>query len=162
MIRREADENGKTMVCTTYQAGNDIYDKFDKVLVLAEGLVTYYGPRSQARSYFEDLGFVFPKGANVADFLTSVTVLTERIVAPGMEEKVPNTPQEFEARYRASAIYREAVDAIIPPEKLASEEEDLATAVAREKRKGHIPRPPSVYTTGLWAQIIACMIRSVP
>ncbi|KAL3438203.1 ABC-2 type transporter-domain-containing protein [Aspergillus tetrazonus] len=159
MIRREADENGKTMVCTTYQAGNDIYDKFDKVLVLAEGLVTYYGPRSQARSYFEDLGFVFPKGANVADFLTSVTVLTERIVAPGMEEKVPNTPQEFEARYRASAIYREAVDAIIPPEKLASEEEDLATAVAREKRKGHIPRPPSVYTTGLWAQIIACMIR---
>ncbi|KAL4769136.1 ABC-2 type transporter-domain-containing protein [Aspergillus nidulans var. acristatus] len=159
MIRREADENGKTMVCTTYQAGNDIYDKFDKVLVLAEGLVTYYGPRCQARDYFEDLGFVFPKGANVADFLTSVTVLTERIVAPGMEEKVPNTPQEFEARYRASAIYREAVDAIVPPEKLASEEEDLATAVAREKRKGHIPRPPSVYTTGLWAQIIACMIR---
>ncbi|KAL5049175.1 hypothetical protein BDW71DRAFT_217786 [Aspergillus fruticulosus] len=159
MIRREADENGKTMVCTTYQAGNDIYDKFDKVLVLAEGLVTYYGPRSQARRYFEDLGFVFPKGANVADFLTSVTVLTERIVAPGMEEKVPNTPQEFETRYRASSIYQEAVDAIVPPEKLVSEEEDLATAVAGEKRKGHIPRPQSVYTTGLWAQIIACMIR---
>ncbi|KAL4998359.1 ABC-2 type transporter-domain-containing protein [Aspergillus recurvatus] len=159
MIRREADENGKTMVCTTYQAGNDIYDKFDKVLVLAEGLVTYYGPRSQARRYFEDLGFVFPKGANVADFLTSVTVLTERVVVPGMEEKVPSTPQEFEARYRASSIYREAVDAIVPPEKLVSEEEDLATAVAREKRKGHIPRPQSVYTTGLWTQIIACMIR---
>ncbi|KAL4778651.1 ABC-2 type transporter-domain-containing protein [Aspergillus varians] len=159
MIRREADENDKTMVATMYQAGNDIYAQFDKILVLADGLVTYYGPRSQARAYFEDMGFVCPKGANIADFLTSVTVLTERIVAPGLEGVVPNTPQEFEARYRKSSVYREAMDNIVDPEKLVSEEEDLAAAVVREKKKRYIPRPQSVYTTGLWDQVIACTIR---
>lgn len=159
MLRRESDESSKTMVATMYQAGNDIYNQFDKILVLAEGLVTYYGPRSQARAYFEDLGFICPKGANIADFLTSVTVLTERVVAPGMEEKVPNTPQEFEARYRASSIYQDARDSIVAPEKLGSEEEDLAAAVLREKKRRHIPRPQSVYTTGLWDQVIACVIR---
>ncbi|KAL3484275.1 ABC-2 type transporter-domain-containing protein [Aspergillus germanicus] len=159
LLRREADENRKTMVATMYQAGNAIYDEFDKVLVLADGLVTYYGPRSQARAYFEELGFVCPKGANIADFLTSVTVLTERIVASGMEEKAPNTPEEFAARYRESSVYRDSMDSIVPPEKLVSEDEGLAVAVTQEKRKHHIPRPQSVYTTGLWDQVIACTIR---
>ncbi|KAL4804144.1 ABC-2 type transporter-domain-containing protein [Aspergillus unguis] len=159
MLRREADENQKTIVTTTYQAGNDIYAQFDKVLVLAEGLVTYYGPRSLARAYFEDMGFVCPKGANIADFLTSVTVLTERVVAPGMEEKVPNTPEEFEARYRASSVYTDAMSTIVAPEKLVHEEDDLLAAVLRERTKRHIPRPQSVYTTGIWNQVLACTIR---
>ncbi|KAL3481383.1 ABC-2 type transporter-domain-containing protein [Aspergillus californicus] len=161
MIRKEADENDKTMVATMYQAGNSIYDEFDKVLVLADGLVTYYGPRGLARRYFEEMGFIFPKGANTADFLTSVTVLTERVVAPGMEGKVPNTPQEFEARYHQSTICREAMDSIVPPEKLVSEDEDLAAAVLSEKKKNHIPRPQSVYTTGLWDQVMACTVRQI-
>ncbi|RAK96058.1 putative ABC multidrug transporter [Aspergillus ibericus CBS 121593] len=159
MLRREADENQKTMVATMYQAGNGIYDEFDKILVLADGLVTYYGPRALARAYFEDMGFVCPKGANIADFLTSVTVITERIVAPGMEEKVPNTPAEFEARYHQSAIYSQAMNDIVPPEKLVNEEENLALAVAMEKRKQYIPRSKSVYTAGLWDQIVSCTIR---
>ncbi|KAL5337204.1 ABC-2 type transporter-domain-containing protein [Aspergillus crustosus] len=142
MIRKAADEQHKTMV-----------------LVLADGLVTYYGPRSQARAYFEEMGFVCPKGANIADFLTSVTVLTERIVASEMEEKVPSTPQEFEAYYRASCIYHQEMSSIVPPDKLIAEDEDLAAAVASEKKKRHIPRPQSVYTIGLGDQVVACTIR---
>ncbi|KAL4875271.1 ABC-2 type transporter-domain-containing protein [Aspergillus karnatakaensis] len=158
-LRQGADEQSKTVVATMYQAGNGIYDQFDKVLVLADGLVTYYGPRSMARGYFEDMGFVCPKGANIADFLTSVTVLTERVVAAGMEEKVPNTPKEFENRYRNSLVYYQAMESIVPPEKLSFEDEELTLAVAGEKKKRHIPRPQSVYTTGLGDQIIACTIR---
>jgi ABC-type multidrug transport system ATPase subunit len=159
MLRREADRNDKTIVTTTYQAGNGIYDQFDKVLVLAEGRVTYYGSRRLARQYFEDLGFICPKGANIADFLTSVTVLTERTVRPGCEEKVPNTPEEFEYCYHNSAIYREQLSAIVPPEKLTYETEDLEMAVASEKGKQHIPRKTSPYTAKLWSQIGACTVR---
>lgn len=144
---------------TTYQAGNAIYDQFDKVLVLADGRVTYYGPRSLARSYFEGLGFVCPKGANIADFLTSVTVHTERIVLGGMEEKVPNTPDEFETAYHESKIYRDMMEDIVPPEKLEKEKDDLIMAVAKEKSKPHIPRGHSPYTTKLQDQIVSCTIR---
>ncbi|GAB1210146.1 hypothetical protein APSETT445_008936 [Aspergillus pseudonomiae] len=159
LLRREADENDKTMVATMYQAGNGIYDEFDKILVLAEGRVIYYGPRTMARGYFEDMGFVVPKGANIADFLTSVTVVTERIVQPGLEEKVPSTPEEFESRFLASAINAQMLDAIEPPEKLTHEKDDLEMAVANEKKKKHVPRPQSVYTTSLWDQVRACTVR---
>ncbi|CAI4214022.1 unnamed protein product [Parascedosporium putredinis] len=74
-LREQADRNGRTVVATMYQAGNGIYDKFDKVLVLAEGRVIYYGPRVLAKSYFENLGF---------------------------EGRVPTTPAEFEAVYKRS------------------------------------------------------------
>ncbi|KAJ5296249.1 uncharacterized protein N7443_007142 [Penicillium atrosanguineum] len=159
MLRREADQNEKTIVTTTYQAGNGIYDQFDKVLVLAEGKVTYYGPRSMAKGYFESLGFICPKGANVADYLTSVTVLTERIVRPGWEEKVPNTPEEFEALYHGSPVYTTQMDAMELPEKLSHETDDLKIAVAAEKRKQHLPRAQSVYTAGLWKQVASCTVR---
>lgn len=159
MLRREADRNDKTIITTTYQAGNGIYDQFDKVLVLAEGHVTYYGPRRIARKYFEDLGFICPKGANVADFLTSVTVVTERTIRPGWEEKVPNTPEDFETCYQGSSICQDQISSIVDPEKLSYEAEDLELAVTSEKRKQHIPRNSSVYTASLWDQIAACALR---
>lgn len=73
-----------TDILLTQQAGNGIYDLFDRVLVLAEGQCIYYGPRKLARGYFEgksgfthlsyrcsvrilDLGFICADGANVAD-----------------------------------------------------------------------------------------------
>ncbi|KAG2419095.1 hypothetical protein HFD88_002199 [Aspergillus terreus] len=159
LLRQEANENDKTIVATMYQAGNGIYNEFDKILVLADGRTIYYGPRSLARQYFEEMGFVCPKGANIADFLTSVTVLTERVIRPGMEEKVPNTPEEFEARYHASDIHAQMMDDISPPEKLTKEKDDLVMAVASEKRKKHVPRPQSPYTTSLWRQVAACTVR---
>lgn len=154
MLRRAADENDKTIIATTYQAGNGIYDEFDKVLVLAEGRVIYYGRRDQARAYFENLGFVFPKGANTADFLTSVTVITERIVRPGWENKVPNTPEEFESRFQASPHYQHGDET--DPEKLGYETEDIQAAVSSERGR-HLLE--SVYTTQLWEQVGACILR---
>lgn len=159
MLRQEATENEKTMVATMYQAGNGIYNEFDKILVLADGRVTYYGPRALARPYFEEMGFECPKGANIADFLTSVTVLTERVVRPGMEEKVPSTAEEFEALYQASPIHSQMMDDINPPEKLTKEKDDLIMAVTSEKKRKHVPRPQSPYTTSLWSQIAACTVR---
>lgn len=159
LLRQEANDFNKTIVTTTYQAGNAIYDNFDKVLVLAESRVIYYGPRALARSYFEDMGFVCPKGANIADFLTSVTVLTERIVREGMEEKVPSTPEEFETVYQASAIHTQMVESIVPPENLENEKDDLIMAVTSEKRKAHIPRGQSPYTTKLPEQVAALTVR---
>ena len=161
MLRREADENEKTMVATMYQAGHGIYNEFDKILVLADGRVTYYGPRELAQAYFEDLGFVTPKGANIADFLTSVTVVTERIIKPGMEKNVPNTPEDFETRFQENCMYKDMMKSIELPEKLASEEEMLKLAVTQEKRKKHLPRPRSPYTANLWEQILSCTIRWV-
>ena len=163
-LRRSADEQRTTVVATLYQAGNAIYDTFDKVLVLAEGCVIYYGPTREARGYFEQLGFVCPRGANIADFLTSVTVLTEREVSPKLLAEggsVPNTPEEFEAAFRRSSIFRNMQAATEAVEELGAEVDDLTAAVAGEKKKRHFwtVGPRSVYTAGLKDQIRYCTVR---
>ncbi|KAJ5863488.1 hypothetical protein N7455_007556 [Penicillium solitum] len=57
-LRSIADEQRKTIIASLYQAGNAIYDQFDKVMVIAAGRTIHYGPRHLARPYFEEMGFV--------------------------------------------------------------------------------------------------------
>ena len=66
-IRAMTDVMGLSSIVTLYQAGNGIYDLFDKVLVLDEGKQIYYGPAAAAKSFMEDLGFVYTDGANVGE-----------------------------------------------------------------------------------------------
>ncbi|KAE8374201.1 ABC-2 type transporter-domain-containing protein [Aspergillus bertholletiae] len=157
-LRKAANVQRKTIITTLYQAGNAIFDQFDKVIVLASGRVIYYGPREYAQQYFEDMGFVCGRGANIADFLTAVTVPTERMVRPGCEDKVPNTVAEFEAHYKESAMYKAMLDKIVSPSELQQETETFKSHVSKEvsKKGGKIK---SVYTVPLWQQIIACTIR---
>jgi ATP-binding cassette subfamily G (WHITE) protein 2 (SNQ2) len=91
-------------VVSLYQAGNGIHELFDKVTVIAEGRVLFYGPRRDARPYFEEMGFEHLDGANTADYLTAVTATNERKIKKGMEGKVPTTPAEFAGRYAKSSI----------------------------------------------------------
>ncbi|KAJ4183507.1 hypothetical protein NW755_009542 [Fusarium falciforme] len=159
-LRRDADRNGKSVVLTTYQAGNGIFDAFDKVLVLAEGRVIYYGLRAAAKSYFEEMGFVCPRGANVADFLTSVTVKTEREIAPGFEGRVPTTAEEFEAAYKRSEVCQLMARLVQRPENMDDQVEDLKMAVEREKRqRSWRIGKRGVYTAGLREQVINCTQR---
>ncbi|KAF4445685.1 ATPase [Fusarium albosuccineum] len=159
-LRRDADRNAKSVVVTTYQAGNGIFDSFDKVLVLAEGRVIYYGLREAAKAYFEDMGFVCPRGANVADFLTSVTVQTEREIAPGFEDRVPNTAEEFEDAYKRSETCQLMRQLLQQPENMRDQVEDLQMAVQREKRQRRWRLGKrDVYTAGLREQVINCTRR---
>jgi ABC-type multidrug transport system ATPase subunit len=98
-IRAMTDILGLSTIVTLYQAGNGIYEQFDKVLVLDSGKQLYYGPRQDAVPFMEELGFVCVDGSNKGDFLTGVTVLTERKIAPGYENKFPRTNEDIAAAY---------------------------------------------------------------
>src|ERR1700733_10717118 len=90
-IRAMTDIFGLASIVTLYQAGNSIYNLFDKVLLIDEGMQLYYGPMKEARPFMEELGFVCNDGANVADYLTGVTVPTERKIREGFEATYPRT-----------------------------------------------------------------------
>lgn len=103
-LRSMTDTMGMATIVTLYQAGNGIYDLFDKVLVLDEGKQVYYGTREQARLFMESLGFVCSDGANVADFLTGVTVPSERKIKPDFESRFPRNNIELAQAYQRSDI----------------------------------------------------------
>ncbi|KAI1422119.1 putative ABC multidrug transporter [Xylaria sp. FL1777] len=164
VLRRVTDDQRKTMIATLYQAGNGIYNQFDKVLVLAEGRQIYYGPTSEAKAYFENLGFRCTPSGNVADFLTSVTVPTEREVLPGFESTAPKTAEDFERAYRNSSAYRTTQTGMMTDTQLLRDEVDRLDK-RRELEKNRtfhfLSREHSVYQVSFTKQVWACTTRQL-
>ena len=46
-----------TTFVSLYQAGEGIYEQFDKVMVLNESRIVYFGPAKEARQYMIGLGY---------------------------------------------------------------------------------------------------------
>ncbi|CAH0025077.1 unnamed protein product [Clonostachys rhizophaga] len=77
------------------------------VLVLDGGRQIFYGPMREATPFMEALGFICQDGANTADFLTSVTVPTERETKAN--KSFPTSAEEIQKQYEASPIYESMV-----------------------------------------------------
>lgn len=164
-------------IVTIYQAGNGIYDLFDKALVLDEGKEIYYGPLKAAKPFMEDLGFVCADGANVADFLTGkhvpsgfqqsitdtwlgVTVPTERSIRPGFEIKFPRNADAILAQYQLSDIKKEMeAEYDYPTTREAKEQtEEFAQAIEDEKHRSILMKKLPV-TVGFTTQLKAAIRR---
>ncbi|KAL4744626.1 hypothetical protein BDW72DRAFT_212322 [Aspergillus terricola var. indicus] len=158
-LRAMTDVNGLATIVTLYQAGNGIYNLFDKVLVLDEGKQIYYGPAAEAKPFMEELGFVYTEGGNIGDFLTGVTVPTERKIQPGYESRFPRNADEIRALYEKSPTYSQMIaEYDYPQTPLAKERtEAFKESVAWEQSK-QLPKGSSL-TIGFWSQLVACTIR---
>lgn len=153
------DVLGLSSIVTLYQAGNGIYNLFDKVLVLDEGKEIYYGPMKEARPFMESLGFLCADGANVADFLTGVTVPTERQVSPEFRDRFPRNADEIRELYVKSAVHEEMRAEYSYPTADETKErtKEFANGVAYEKSK-YLPSSSSM-TVGFPTQVKACVER---
>ncbi|KAI4146618.1 MAG: hypothetical protein L6R39_003391 [Caloplaca ligustica] len=158
-IRAMTDVVGLTSVVSLYQAGNGIYDLFDKVLVLDEGREIYYGPREEARPFMEELGFVCGDGANVGDFLTGVTVPTERQIRPGFEASFPRTAVEIRDDYSRSDTKAIMEKEYTYPQSDEAKEntKEFREAVAYDKDKTLPKKSP--LTVSFPKQVKACVVR---
>ncbi|KAL4724201.1 ATP-binding cassette transporter snq2 [Fusarium chlamydosporum] len=150
-----------TTFVSLYQASENIYNLFDKVLVIDGGKQVYFGPASSARSYFESLGFAPRPRQTSADYLTGCTDEWEREYAPGRsEENAPHNAETLAEAFKKSDAYK-SLDAEMAEYKasLAHETEthnDFQMAV-KESKRGTSKR--SVYSTGFHLQVWALMKR---
>ena len=72
-VRNLANQN-RTIICTIHQPSPITYFLFDKLLLMAEGRVIYFGPARDVVNYFSSSVYKFPyiRGTNPADFVISV------------------------------------------------------------------------------------------
>jgi ABC-type multidrug transport system ATPase subunit len=160
VLRTLADIEHNTSVVSLYQAGNGIYDLYDKVTVIAEGRVIFYGPRGEARGYFEDLGFVHPDGGNTADFLTSVTAVNEREISKDHQGPVPTSAADFADAYQKSDIanrMREELEQHLREESIKAETE--ATQDAIQQQKSRLAPKKRAEKVDFFTQVRAALIR---
>jgi len=69
---RNLSETGRTVIFTIHQPSSDIFDQFRDLMLLSEGHIVYFGPASEAVSYFSALGHKCPKHYNPADFFLNL------------------------------------------------------------------------------------------
>jgi ABC-type multidrug transport system ATPase subunit len=120
LLRESTSSHQSTVAVSLYQASEAMYkvsvapylhlllvrlkrrQNFDKVILLYKGRQIYFGPIESAASYFISLGFVRPERATTADFLTSMTNPSERLVADGYSNRAPRTSDDFARAWKQS------------------------------------------------------------
>lgn len=159
------DVSNKATITTLYQAGEQIFQCMDKVLVIDEGRCIYEGPATEAKQYFTDLGFYCPDRQTTADFLTACTDATERRFRQGFEKSAPKSPEELEKAFRNSPNYQKVLDDVRLYEK-DLEQSGYADAkefeqTVREGKSHRTVSKRSPYTVSFSRQVLACMQREI-
>ncbi|KAG4438299.1 hypothetical protein IFR05_006234 [Cadophora sp. M221] len=150
-----------TTFVSLYQASENIYKQFDKVLVIDAGRQVYFGPSSEARAYFESLGFKEKPRQTSPDFLTGCTDPFEREYADGRSsENAPHSPETLAEAFDKSRFSTQLGNEMDEYRKSIAEnkqrQEDFLTAVHDSKRKG---ASRSVYSIPFYLQVWALMQR---
>ncbi|ESZ91198.1 ABC-transporter [Sclerotinia borealis F-4128] len=162
-LRMTANLCGSCHLVAIYQASQQIYEEFDKAVVLYEGRQIYFGPCDQAKQYFIDMGWECPSRQTTGDFLTSITNTSERKVRPGFEKKVPRTPEEFEKYFKDSKIFKRMMNEMKSHEEefpMGGKTLDQFKASRKGMQANHI-RPESPYTVSMVMQTKYCAKRAV-
>jgi ATP-binding cassette, subfamily G (WHITE), member 2, SNQ2 len=138
-----------------YQAGESLFNLFDKVILIDQGQCLYFGSTDTVKQYFQDLGFVCPDRWTTADFLTSVSDVHERSIKEGWENRIPRSAAQFAEAYRNSDICRKNIEDIRDFEKQTEVQrrDRLANQSKATKKKN--------YTLPFHKQVWACTQRQV-
>lgn len=161
-LRIMTDVSDRTTFVTLYQAGEQIYELMDKVLLIDSGRCVYSGPAKDAKQYFLDLGYVCPDRQTTPDFLTGITDPNERQFQDGFRDRAPKTPEELENAYKSSNVYRGVLREIEEYER-ELEQTNFADARAFEQttreQKSKTTMKKSSYTVSFLRQVYACTLR---
>ncbi|KAF3937032.1 hypothetical protein ABW19_dt0210161 [Dactylella cylindrospora] len=153
-IRALTNMTGVSTAVALYQAGQSLYDLFDKVLLIDEGKCCYYGSTENAKAYFTNLGFECPERWTTSDFLTSVTDPHGRKIREGWEDKVPRSAADFQQAYLESDERRRVEAEIEGFEK----ELEGQVRLRQEKMKGKDAGQRN-FTVSFPEQVRACTVR---
>ena len=161
-LRIMTDISDRTTLVTLYQAGEQIYELMDKVLLIDEGRMVYQGPANEAKQYFIDQGLHCPDRETTADFLTSVTDPAQRVYREGYEAQAPKTAEEFERAFKNSPNYQKVLADVADYEKYLQQTDHVDARefkqTVKEQKSKHVSSK-SNYTVSFWRQVLACTKR---
>ncbi|CAL8086730.1 unnamed protein product [Orchesella dallaii] len=139
---------GKTIICTIHQPASGTFALFDKLLLLSEGRVAYFGDAHGAPTYFASIGYPCPETYNPADFYIQTLA-----IRPGNLEECLQRSNDICDQFAESDEAQYAL-------KMAArfERDDRLSVMLREISK---VRKKSPFKASWCAQFRACLWRSV-
>lgn len=151
-----------TTFVSLYQASENIYKQFDKVLVIDSGRQVFFGPTTEARLYFEGLGFREKPRQTTPDYVTGCTDPFEREFKDGRSaEDVPSTPQALAEAFEGSTFSKKLDEEMVAYRAQVEQQKQTYDdfEVANQEAKRKFTPKTSVYSIPLHLQIWALMQR---
>eukprot|EP00057_Strongylocentrotus_purpuratus_P014913 XP_011669387.1 PREDICTED: protein white [Strongylocentrotus purpuratus] len=101
---------GYNIICTIHQPSTEVFNLFDQLLILADGTISYNGPRAESVSYFSSIGYDCPDTYSPADYFIALLA-----IVPGQEagclDRVGRIAEEYKkSSYETEARRRLAID----------------------------------------------------
>nr|QCO69320.1 ABCG2 [Prorocentrum lima] len=110
--------SGHTVVCSIHQPRSSIYQLIDKLILMAEGQVAYFGDCGVAcAKHFAKIGYAVPQDFNPADHFLDVTSVDFR--TPAQEAKTRQTMEQVIANcppLGSELMTPKPIGALLPPE----------------------------------------------
>ncbi|KAJ2761721.1 hypothetical protein IWQ56_005196 [Coemansia nantahalensis] len=78
LVKGISAEQGIATLMTIHQPSARIFNTFDKVILLSQGRIVYFGPTSTAIDYFAGIGYPCPVHENPADYFVDLMTLDYR------------------------------------------------------------------------------------
>jgi ABC-type multidrug transport system ATPase subunit len=91
-----AREKGKTIVATIHQPSSHAFTYVDKLFLMAEGEIIYFGRAKKAEDYFTAINFPLPRFKNCADSLMKYATFS-----------YPHTSEDKKRKTRLNKAYKE-------------------------------------------------------
>lgn len=79
MLHDLAKNNGKTIITSIHQPSSAVFRAFDKLIMLAEGNVVYFGTPMNSLTYLQEKNIACPSGYNAADHWMDLLVVDNSI-----------------------------------------------------------------------------------
>ncbi|OMO86213.1 hypothetical protein CCACVL1_09721 [Corchorus capsularis] len=94
-------------VMSLTQLSEEVFDLFDRIILLADGHIVFQGPRQDAIAYFANLGYIKPSYVDSSEFLIDIVAGTSCQYLP--QGATPLTIDELVELYRSSDHYKDVM-----------------------------------------------------
>lgn len=99
-LLKELAQSGRTIICSIHQPRASIFKLFNRVTLLQNGRLMYYGPPNQIAKFFRRMGYEREEFDNIADYILDVA--SGKYVGKKTEDaKTPNeiTEEYYKSKY---------------------------------------------------------------
>jgi len=69
ILKEFAVKRGKTIIMVIHQPSSQVFEMFDKLLLMADGKMVYFGDRANVVPYFAGVGYKCRENFNPADYI---------------------------------------------------------------------------------------------
>ena len=165
LLQSYARDQGKTVITSIHQPSSAVFRSFDRLIMLSNGYVVYFGTPVDSISYLRQTDLACPDGYNVADHWMDLLVV-DTSQEDGQEGDEEAASRGFRATYRVSkyaeastpvklqeAWDRESIAQQLDQALVESPEETKTLDVSAHNSAEAVPKNGSKYNTSWFTQL---------